>query len=168
LPKNTFIQKETLVWSDILFRQDYVVIHLKITKTKVQKGEHIDLFTQPGCAYCPVKALTRLNSLRVKSGNNVPVFTLSNGTFLTQSKLNGLLLDLLKPVLGVNAALITGHSFRAGLAALMASNPEIATESDICLWGRWNSSAYTSYTRLKLSQKRAIFNKIVYLLNKNS
>jgi hypothetical protein len=136
---------------------------LKITKTKNQKGEHIDLFTQPGCAYCPVKALTRLNKLRVNS-----VFTLSNGTYLTQSKLNGLLLDLLKPVLGVNAALITGHSFRAGLAALMASNPEIATESDICLWGRWNSSAYTSYTRLKLNQKRAIFNKIVYLLNKNS
>jgi hypothetical protein len=32
-------------------------------------------------------------------------------------------------------------------------------------WGRWESAAYLSYTRLQLDKKKAIFKKIALALN---
>jgi hypothetical protein len=64
-------------------------------------------------------------------------------------------------VLGEEAVHITGHSFRAALPSAMANCPDIANESDVKLWGRWNSSAYKLYTRLTPRQKRVIFEKIM-------
>jgi hypothetical protein len=166
LPENRhkFNMKETLLWSDIKFSQDFVVIHVKVTKTKAVNGEFIDLFLQESSNYCPVKALSRLLSLKNPQDYRTPVFVLDNGSFLTCKVINGILLSLLTPVLGNDAKFITAHSFRAALPSALASNPEIANEEDIKLWGRWNTSSYLSYTRLKLNQKRSIFKKIIAVL----
>jgi hypothetical protein len=162
--RHIFNAREALLWSDIQFLQDFVVIHIKITKTKAVNGEYVDLFLQESSNYCPVKALSRLKLLRNPCNSNVPVFALDNGSFLTCKIINGILLKLLTPVLGNDAKFISAHSFRAALASALASNPEIANAEDIKLWGRWNSSSYTSYTRLKVSQKRSIYNKILAVL----
>jgi hypothetical protein len=155
--------KETLLWSDIQFGKDFVVIHLKITKTKNPKGEYIDLFLQEDNVYCPVKALLRLKKL-AKAQHNTPVFTLDDGSFLTPSLVNSTLLQLLTPAIGSSAKHITGHSFRAGLPSALASCPNLASSDDIRAWGRWSSDSYQLYVRLKSNQKRVIFNKIVSVL----
>jgi integrase len=161
--RKIFNSKETLLWSDITFKDDFVVFRLKLTKTK--KTEYVDLFLQPDCKYCPVKALSRLKKLQIVKNPDMPVFTLQNGSFLTTWQINGILQRLLKPVLKESAALITGHSFRAALASAMASQPEVASQADIRMWGRWDSESYLLYTRLKTNQKRAIYKKIMSVLN---
>jgi hypothetical protein len=165
--KNAFNAKETLLWSDIRFKEDFVVIHLKITKTKQAKGEYIDLFLQPDCVYCPVKALSRLRKLQKNSlARNLPVFTLENGNFLTRDMINGILHKLLYPVLKEKAAHITGHSFRAAVPSILASRPDLASQNDLQMWGRWNTESFLLYTRLKVNQKRIIYKKIINALNK--
>jgi hypothetical protein len=42
--KNSYNEKETLLWGDIKYVQDFVVIRLKITKCKTANGEYVDLF----------------------------------------------------------------------------------------------------------------------------
>jgi len=73
---------------------------------------------------------------------------------------------LLRPVIENAADLISGHSFRAGVASAMANDPEAAKDRDIKSWGRWSSESYLLYTRLKLKQKKALFNKIKSVLEK--
>jgi hypothetical protein len=162
--RKMFNSKETLLWSDVTFKDDFVVFRLKLTKTK--KTHYVDLFLKPDCQYCPVKALSRLKNLQMVKNLDTPVFTLQNGSFLTTWQINGILHRLLKPVLKESAALITGHSFRAALASAMASQPEVASQADIRKWGRWSSESYLLYTRLKINQKRAIYKKIMSVLNK--
>jgi hypothetical protein len=38
------------------------------------------------------------------------------------------------------------------------------TSDDVKGWGRWSSDAYQRYTRLKVDQKRSIFEKIITAL----
>jgi hypothetical protein len=96
---------------------------------------------------------------------NKPVFTLSNRSLLTVKAVNDTLFKLLEPLIGGDASLITGHSFRAALPSVMASCPDIASQEDIQKWGRWSSDSYLLYTRLKMRQKKLIFAKIVSALN---
>ena len=67
-------------------------------------------------------------------------------------------------VIGPAAYQISGHSFRAGLPSAMASKPDIANDNDIKAWGRWSSDSYLLYTRLKHKQKKALFEKIISVL----
>jgi hypothetical protein len=157
-------KKETLLWSDIKFGKDYVVIHIKITKTKSRDGEYVDLFLQEDNKYCPVKALKRLKSMIQHCTPETPVFKLDNGSLLTPARVNTTLQQLLTPVIGHAAKLITGHSFRAALPSALASQPDVASSEDIRIWGRWNSNSYALYTRLKLNQKREIYKKIISVL----
>jgi integrase len=161
--ENSFNERDTLLWSDITFGNDFVVIHVKIAKNRKKDGEYIDLFLQPDNHYCPVKALMRLKKLTAPCKND-PVFKLKNGTFLTTTTINNTLHKLLTPFLGEAAKSISGHSFRAALASALASRPDLATSDDVRNWGRWSSSSFLLYTRLKLNQKRVIFNKVISVL----
>jgi hypothetical protein len=160
--ENSFNSFETLLWEDIILAEDYVIIKIKIPKSRNFSGEVVDLFEIENSSVCPVKAIRNLKN---KLGSNLdlkkPVFTFENGKFLSLPILNGLLSSLLSPVIGDDAQGISGHSFRAALPSSLANSPDIANEEDIRTWGRWNSSAYKRYTRLKPRQKRVIFNKIV-------
>jgi len=158
-----FCPQETLLWQDIKFRKDgSVLLHVKIDKSKNTKGSYIDIFEFPNKNCCAVQTLVAMKKLKFKLCN--PVFQFSNGKNLCASQMNEILYNLLSPVIGENASGITGHSFRAGLPAAMARNPDIAKDKDIKAWGRWNSDSYLLYTRLKIDQKRALFNKIVSVL----
>jgi hypothetical protein len=168
LAKNdqTYNNFETLLWNDVLFKEDSIVIKIKIPKSRFAQGEIVDLFCIKNQRLCPVKALLKLkNIVNEKMMNtNGPVFTLENGSFLTSVKLNKLLSELLVPVIGPVGKQITGHSFRAALPSALANCPEIASDEDIRRWGRWSSSSYRLYTRLKPRQKRVLFNKIMMSL----
>jgi hypothetical protein len=47
----------------------------------------------------------------------------------------------------------------------LASHPNLATDHEIMIWGRWSSDSYKAYTRLKHEAKLGIFKKIVSIYN---
>lgn len=155
---------ETLCWSDIQFKTDRIQIHIKIPKSRSQKGEFIDLFPFDLPKYCPVRALKKLFQIQgcMPSG---PVFLHESKKAITVSKLNVLLHSLLEKSIGNAANFYSGHSFRAALPAALAACPQIASIEDVRYWGRWSSDAYKHYTRLQPIQRRNIFEKIVSCLN---
>ncbi len=155
---------DSFLWSDVNWASsDHVILSFRNTRTA--KHEQVDLFAIPGCSTCPVSALKAFQQLTMRQLNS-PVFSWSTGLFITIKDVNNLLSSLLQPLLGSSAAHITAHSFRAAIPSLLASFPEAATSSDIMEWGRWSSSAFQSYTRLKSNQSRKIFNKILSFLHR--
>jgi hypothetical protein len=162
LREKSYNRAETLLWSDLTFKKDSVVVRVKVPKSRNPDGEYVDLFMLEDGSYCPVKALAKLKNLKGE-GYRVsdPVFMFESGKLLTPSTLNSTLHTLLYPHIGKSAEQITGHSFRAALPSALANRPDLANDEDIKLWGRWDSSSFKKYTRLKPDQKRAVFHKIV-------
>jgi len=144
--ENCYNPLETLLWSDLKFRSDgSILLHVKIDKSKNKNGSYVDIFSFDVKGCCPVKTLTSLQKLCENS--NDPVFVFKNGKLLTPKIMQ-----------------ISGHSFRAGIPSALASDPKAAKDSDIKAWGRWSSDSYLLYTRLKLNQKKILFEKIVAVL----
>jgi hypothetical protein len=164
----SFDPSATLLWSDILLREDdSVLIHIKVPKSRVKEGEFIDLFPFKESKCCPVEALKLLASRRKKSGrviSSLPVFTFQDGRNLTKKFLNTVLKVTLEDVCVEGRDVISCHSFRAGVPSAISRHPELMTEEEVMGWGRWSSSAYKKYTRLKFEQKKKIFNKIMSAL----
>ena len=164
--ENTFHPSESLLWEDVIFKKDCVLIKIKIPKSRNPKGEFIDLFKIEDCFFCPVSAMIRLRDLKGQSLDpKKPVFMFESGKNLTSTTLNAYLVKLLSPVIGAEAHHISGHSFRAALPSVLANRPDLASDEDIKKWGRWNSSCFQLYTRLKPQQRKIIFGKIVSALN---
>jgi hypothetical protein len=93
--------------------------------------------------------------------NNDAVFEFSNGVPLTHKKFTDTVKGLLFKYIGNAANPLTGHSFRAGIPAALAERPDLASDHEIMIWGRWSSSSFQVYTRLKHEAKLSIFKKIV-------
>jgi hypothetical protein len=162
----SFNISETLMWRDVVFEEDAAILHVKIPKSKNEKGEFIELFEISDNRYCPVSALKRLKAIsKFSCDPNSPVFRFDDGTMLSSYFLNKTLVSLLTPVLGETAKMFSGHSFRAGVPSALANSPEIASDSEIMLWGRWSSRSYKLYMRLNSKQKRHIYKKLLMAIN---
>jgi len=164
-----FDPSSTLTWSCIKFRSDgSILLFIRLPKTRTKEGEFVDLFPFPESNCCPVKALEEQLSSQKRLGfgrQNDPVFTLPNGSFLTMEKLNKSLKELLSDIVDFEKDEISCHSFRAAVPSALSRFPDLATSDDIQGWGRWSSSCYRTYTRLKIDQKRKIFEKITWALS---
>jgi hypothetical protein len=157
-----FNPNETLLWKDIIFKNDSVLLVVKFPKARSKSSETVDLFEFSNSKYCPVAALRRLKFLKGKNcQNDVPVFQFCDMQCLTPKKLNIFLREFLHPVIGEKSQDYSGHSFRAALPSVLANNPSLASDSDIRMWGRWNSESYKVYTRLSPHKRKDIFNKIM-------
>jgi hypothetical protein len=160
-----FCPEDTFLWSDVKFDNGKgILLHIKVPKSKSKEGDFVDIFPFPGHGCCPVAALKAWRKMSV-GGNSEPVFNFVNGGCLTQYKFNLVIKTLLRPLIGDMADHLSGHSFRAGIPATVAKFPGVGREKDIMGWGRWDSMAYRSYTRLKLHQKEVIFKSIASILN---
>ena len=126
---------------------------------------YVDIFRFPGHGTCPVKSIIALRKLSVNNGPDCPVFGFDSGKNLTLNILNSSIRTLLESHLGPESAHFSGHSFRAAIPAVLAKYPEHSSSDEIMGWGRWKSSAYLLYTRLKADQRRKIFDKISTMLN---
>ncbi len=161
-----FNKVDAFLWSDVSWiDHDHVILHLRNTKSA--KHETVDIFSIPSDSTCPVLALRRFQ-LGSQWQPSSPVFTWLSGAQITPRDMNKLLPDLLKPLLGSSASQISGHSFRAGIPSLLAKFPEESTSDEIMGWGRWKSSAYLSYTKLKSDQRKKVFEKILSLLHRRA
>jgi hypothetical protein len=156
-----------LRWEDISFSEgNHILIHLRQTKTSFE-GDFVDLFEFPNEGCCPVSSLRALRKLAEEKENfsiGNPVFQFESGLLLTVEKFTDTVRKLLSGKLGRLSEHFSAHSFRAGLPSIIAKFPEIADATDIMHWGRWGSACYTSYTRLKLTQKQKLFAKIARAL----
>jgi len=166
---NQFDKDCNLTWQDIIVNDDSIQLRIKSPKSKVQGGEFVDIFEFKGHGCCPVANFKKYRDMAALEGlleNDKPVFRLKNGKLLTKNLFNSTINDLLKDFMAKSGAKLTGHSFRAAIPAMLAKFPEIAKENHILGWGRWSSKAYLCYTRLKIRQKKVIYEKIVSILNK--
>jgi hypothetical protein len=156
---------ETLLWSDILFLEDdSAKIHNKIPKTRTLGGETISLFPFPKFSCCPIAALKQLK--KFSDGNEKsPVFTFSDGSFLTNQKLNAVIRFFLNKRIGSRAQSYSCQSFRGGLPSALASKPNMENDGTIKKWGRWKSDAFERYTRLDHIAKRAMFEIFINALD---
>lgn len=163
--ENSFDPNSCLLWNDVVFENDSVILHLKNTKTKVHGGEFIDLFKVNNVCFCPWTALKGLmkNSVQVKP--NKPVFSFDSGKLLTPSLFNSTIRKLLSKHIGDHALGFSSHSFRAGIPSALAQHPCTTTVKEIKHWGRWHSGCFRLYTRLHINQRRAIHEKVCGLLN---
>ena len=157
---------DTLLWKDInVISNEHVLVHVKVTKSRSKQGDYVDIFSFPGHGTCPVKSIIALRKFSVNNGSDCPVFGFDSGKNLTLNILNSSIRTLLESHLGPESAHFSGHSFRAAIPAVLAKYPEHSSSDEIMGWGRWKSSAYLLYTRLKADQRRKIFEKISTMLN---
>jgi hypothetical protein len=155
---------ESLKWKQVVFTQkNSVIINIKFPKVfRNMKGDFVDLFKMKDTDCCPYTALKKMavyHKERVK--NNNVVFAFSDGDPLTPKKFTDTIKGLLFKHVGNAANQLTGHSFRAGIPAALAEHPDLASDHEIMIWGRWSSSSFRVYTRLKHEAKLSIFKKIV-------
>jgi len=166
--ENAFNPSETLLWSDIKFVEGVsALLHIKVTKNCSKEGEFVDIFPFPGHNCCPLASLANLKKSREGGGGweSKPVFAFKSGKLLTKNCFNTLIRSLLREKIGPSAENLACHSFRGGIPSALASFPDIANDSHVMGWGRWSSTAYLLYTRLKLDQKRSIYDKITSVLS---
>jgi hypothetical protein len=165
--EHSFDPSSTMTWSSLKWRTDgSILLHIKIPKTHTKEGDYVDIFPFPQEDCCPVAAVKFLKSLQINSGiydNNMPIFRVDNGKFLTVCSLNSCLKFLMKDVCDEKNK-ISSHSFRAAIPSVIGQSPIMSTSSEIKTWGRWKSTAFQHYTRLKLAKKKNIHKKIVEAL----
>ena len=114
---------------------------------------------------CPFRALRGLRNFGLfKNEGKKPVFAFATGRLLTIATFNKTLRLLLSQHLGAISVEYSSHSFRAAISSALAKYPFLASENEIKCWGRWDSSAFKKYTRLKLAQRHALHVKVAKAL----
>ena len=109
-----------------------------------------------GEALCPVTALLRYMAAR--GGDSEPLFTWADGHFLTRKTFVARVRAALTGA-GYPAADYAGHSFRIGAATTAAQHG--VQDCLIQTLGRWQSSAYTRYSRTAPKTLREVARTLV-------
>jgi len=166
--ESKFDPTTTLSWNDIeFFENDRILIHLKNPKIRSKEGQYVDLYSYGNSSFCPMSSLTILKHMTIEKElwkKENPVFCFENGKNLTIKSFNEILQKLLYPHMGERAFEYSCHSFRPSLPSYMAMYPEFISKDDIKSQGRWKSSTFEIYTRLKRAEKRKLFEKIMKAL----
>ena len=114
--------------------------------------------------FCPVAAFEKWRSVsKVAMSQTKPTFRLEDGTLYTGNAFNSDLKSLLSKHLDYNKKKILSHSFRAGLATVMAQNGY--SDDQIMRIGRWNSSAFLCYVKLDRVKRMQISREITKRLS---
>jgi hypothetical protein len=142
------------------------VLKVLLKSPKEQKkgqGVMVEVFATR-TEFCPVSAYQKWRKVsKVAFSSTKPAFRLENGALYTGKAFNTDLKSLLGPHLDYNKNKILAHSFRAGLATVMAQNGY--SDSEIMRIGRWHSSAFLAYVKLERVKRIAISREIIQRLN---
>ena len=137
----TFDANSTLLFQDITLSPSQIHISIKASKTDPFRNGCIVRLSTTQHQICPVTILKQyLNMHTNKSG---PLFTFTDGSFLTRRRLN----TFLKSVeFQDHRSPVSSHSFRIGAAttAAAAGIPSWLIKS----LGRWNSNCFATYVRI--------------------
>jgi hypothetical protein len=116
----------------------------------------VDVFETKG-ATCPVKAFKRWKN-RIERKPDEPLFTDKENRPLTGRRLNKIVKGLLEVHIDYRKGKVSSHSFRAGMASLLAEKG--FEEDEIKVTGRWNSRAFECYTKLPRTRREEIARKL--------
>ena len=162
-----FDKEKVMCWKDAIISSDHVALHIKKPKSKATGGEFLDLFRIENESYCPVKAILELKALQQESNvysDNMPIFMMKNGKFLTKSVLNKFLKECFSDICIQGKDDILGHSFRMAIPTAMLKARGFSDMHGIKDWGRWISNCYLTYAKLQTGQKHALFSSVIKYL----
>ena len=152
----------TLLRKDVkLFRREEGPDRLEVTlkcpkESKRGKKVVVDLFETKG-ETCPIAAFKKWEK-NVRGKENEPAFIDAIGRPLTGRRLNKIVKSLLESHINYKTGKITSHSFRAGMASLLAAKG--FEEEEIKISGRWNSRAFELYTKLPRTKREEIARRL--------
>ena len=122
-------------------KEEVLMVHLQSPKEdKLRQGVTVELFGT-GTVTCPIDAFKKWR--KVRSGNTnkaLPLFRCENGKCYTGNKFNRDIKSLLGQYINYDEKKYLSHSFRAGLASMMASAGY--SDAEIMRQGRWHSREY--------------------------
>ena len=129
----------TLLRSDIQIINRRVHMNLKASKTDPFRHGCTIRLAPTNTSLCPTTAI--INYLNIHPTNTGPLFTYSDGTYLTRRRLN----KIINTALPTNNP-VSSHSFRIGAAttAAAAGFPRWLIQQ----LGRWNSDCFRTYIRI--------------------
>ena len=138
------------------------MIRLKSSKESrdFSRGIIIELFEHFGGELCPVDAYEKYLESCGGSRMEAPAFRVKLGNGYRHSRFNKELKELLEPALK-GYGKISAHSFRAGLATLLAAGGY--SDDFIKAVGRWLSEAFLRYIKLTRLTRGAVAQKLVGL-----
>jgi hypothetical protein len=158
--ENYFDKNSDLLWKDLKFNDNHILVHIKNPKIKSKNGDFLDIFKFKNERCCPFLALTALRNFQIKKNMydvNMPVFRFSNGKNMTQSIVNKTLKLLLSDLYQPSVNSLTGHSFRGGIPSKLVEKNVLQGNIAAADWGRWGSKSYETYCRLKTSHKNELY-----------
>ena len=147
-------------------KKHYLIVNVLPKVAEDPRGHVVDLFAfTPDKRFCPITNINILYRMSKNCKRRDPVFKFNIGTLFTQSKMN----DVLNYYLNSRfpEAKFSGHSFRAGLASMIAAHPEYFSENDAFLVGRWRSDAVLRYQRTKGVANKKAFGRVLNYLKKH-
>ena len=112
-------------------------------------GKIVDIYSSAS-TLCPIQAFKKFRD-QAKIEEKKPVFRLQNGKNFTTKMLNEKLKQYLGKHVDTECKRVTGHSFRIGIASLVAQLGY--SEEQIKSLGRWSSEAYLKYLRLPRTRR---------------
>jgi hypothetical protein len=157
-----------LLWKDVKFNDDHILVHVKNPKSKNKEGDFLDIFKFDCEKCCPFLAFNALKNFQITNGffsPNMPVFRFINGKNLTQAVVNSTLKSILSDLYVPGINVISGHSFRGGIPSQLTEKNVFDGKTAAADWGRWRSDAVKTYCRLKTNQKNELFDIISDILN---
>jgi len=168
LDSNNFDPRFTLTWQDVKSYKECWILHIKSPKSRKIGGEFVNIFKFEGQNCCPFSAISTLKKMsEFEVSNNLPVFRLDNGKYLTKPVFNETISNLLAHLTGISEKTVSGHSFRAGIPSILGktlpANNEISKE-----WGRWKSQSCMLYARSHYDARRNCFKNICAHLNSSN
>jgi len=123
------------------------VVRFRIKSPKEDKKNRsliVDVFGTGG-NLCPVRAVQKWQAVKKVTCLDQPAFRLHSGAPLTPRKITAIMRERLRGYLGRAERYLSAHSFRIGLASMLASLGY--SEEAIQAMGRWSSRAWLEYVR---------------------
>ena len=140
-----------------------LVIHLKCPKEdKLQNGVTVELFST-NTVTCPVSAWLKWSKVsKVAHSPTKPAFRKEDGSCMTGSQFNKDVKSVLGKGINYEENKYLSHSFRAGLASMMAESGY--NDGEIKRQGRWHSKAFQLYCKTgrasRLREQRDLAKKV--------
>ena len=152
--QNTYDPNSTLLGVDVRLvklkidgaDEEMLVVHLKSPKEQVlSTGVKVELFATNTFS-CPVSAWKKWRKVdRFGLSPTKPVFRTQDGMCFTGAQFNRDLKQLLGEYINYDKNKFLSHSFRAGMASMMALAGY--RDEEIMRQGRWNSCAFKLYCK---------------------
>ena len=140
-----------------------LMVHLKCPKEdKLQNGVTVELFSTDTMT-CPVSAWLKWCKVsKVSHCLTKPAFRKEDGSCMTGNQFNKDIKSVLGKVINYEENKYLSHSFRAGLASMMAASGY--SDEDIKRQGRWHSNAFQLYCKTgranRLREQRDLAKKV--------